>query len=77
MNKILYEASYIGNARGFANNVMVASGLIFFFIMCIYAAKKTRKKRMKIAPIRGKSILYIWHIMFGIPFLQLSSESQP
>ncbi len=73
MNKILYEASYIGNARGFANNVMVVSMLIFFFIMLSYAAKKNKKKKNENSTNTGKEYFiymahYVWYSFFAVIF---------
>lgn len=73
MNKILYEASYIGSSKGFANNVIVVSALVFSFIVSIFAAKKARTKKNENSSNTRKeyftyTVHYYWYSFFAVIF---------
>lgn len=43
MNKILYEASYIGSSKVLLGNAMVVGEMIFAFLICFFQAKRAKK----------------------------------
>ena len=44
MNKILYEASYVGSSKGFFNIVIVVIGLSLGSLVLIYMSKREKRK---------------------------------
>ena len=59
MNKILYEASYIGSPKCFSSHLIVTIWSIGVLILFIYGVKRERK-------LREDSSIYIWAFIFAL-----------
>ncbi len=73
MNRVLYEASYIGSSKAFFNSAIVVIMLISFLIGLIYSAKKARRKKNENGAKTGKEyfvymVHYVGYSVFAVIF---------